>query len=517
MRRATMAAALLVLGCGGGASASANGDASGDGTIADASASDTIASDVVDTSIADTSANETLSETTAETIDETSDAIAEIEATPPTGPILPSISCLDALTDVYVRPAGLPTYDPSHRGDVVRCALDTLLDTTTVQSQLTGKSLLDVPVTTAVQLVRIAYRTERADGVEGISTARVYLPSTPRPAPLPIITIGHPSNGLADSCAPSMDPTSMQDLALPWASRGYAVIAPDYAGLGNEGTQGYLDNRDTAHSLLDGARALRKLVSSDWFTSKVVMFGHSQGGGGALSAQALAGSYGLDGTLAAVAVFSPEWPSRLNSFGFVTDMQAPTELTVIAGITKPTVAEALAYAHSKNYTGPTYDQVTVAANASGLANAADTLCLTPYGGYLQGVAVHLNDLFSAAEQTTFLACVADPTSAGCTAPGQDLYQFMLGNVLHGDPAGAPILYVQAMLDTIMPANEEAACNLDKLAADGVHPTICTDATGIHTNVVVNNIVFAMKWAEALVAGTTPPTCTNSGMPACSLP
>lgn len=516
-------AGLLLSGCGGGAAAGTASDATVGGDATDAPDAPQIdafdaqneaigeidVDDASDGSIADGGASEIADGSVAE--------IGDADAPAPTGAILPVVTCADSLTDVYVTPSGLPAYDPTERGDIVRCGLDTLLATTDVQSQLTGKSLLDVPVTTGIQLVRIAYRTERADGVPGVATARVYLPTTPRAAPLPLIVIGHPSDGLADSCAPSKDASSLQDLALPWAARGYAVIATDYAGLGNEGTQAYIDNRDTAHSLMDSARALRKLIAPGWLSSQVVMFGHSQGGGAILSAQALESTYGVDGQIVAAAVFAPMWQSRLNSFGFVTDMQNATELTVETGITKPVVAELMAYGHSQNYAGPTYDQIAVAAQATGLANAAQTLCLQEYGAYLQGVAVHEADLFSAAEQTSFLACVADPTSAGCVDPGKDLYEFMQGNVLHGDPLGAPILYVQGMLDTIMPPSEEAACNLEKLAADGVVTTVCTDATGIHTNVVVNNIVFAMKWAEALVAGTTPPTCTDSGMPACSLP
>jgi pimeloyl-ACP methyl ester carboxylesterase len=436
------------------------------------------------------------------------------DAPPPTGKVLPIVPCGDTLDAVYVTPTSLPPYTPDARGDIVRCAGDTLLDEATVSQQLKDKSLPDVVVTTGTQLVRIAYRTERAAGVPGVGTARVYLPTNPLPAPLPVIVIAHPSQGLADVCAPSRDPNALRDLALPWAARGYAVIAPDYAGLGNEGTQGYLDNHDTAHSVLDAARALRKMLAKGWLSPKVAIFGHSQGGGAALSAQSLAGSYGCDGQLAAVAVFAPEWPSRLASLGLLQILSQPAALTIGSGITKPVVAESLAYAHSKNGGTVPYDQIAPATKAAGFADAAEAQCLQAYGGYLQGAALHLGDLFDDQERTTLLACA---TGQPCLPPGKELYDFLVQNIVSGDPAGAPILYVQGLLDTIMPPSEEAACNLQKLAADGVKPQVCTDTTGIHTNVVVNNIVFGMKWAEAVLAGQLPPTCSAAGMPPCSLP
>ena len=141
-----------------------------------------------------------------------------------------------------------------------------------------------------------------------------------------------------------MDATSNRDLALPWAGLGYAVIVPDYAGLGNEGAQGYLDNRDQAHSLLDGARALRKLLSPGALSSDILAVGFSQGGGAVLSAQALAKSYGADGELVGAIVFAPEWPTRMNSFGFLDLLENPDELTILTGISANVVAVMRSYA-----------------------------------------------------------------------------------------------------------------------------------------------------------------------------
>jgi len=107
-------------------------------------------------------------------------------------------------------------------------------------------------------------------------------------------------------------------------------------------------------------------------------------------------------------------------------------------------------------------------------------------------------------------------TAGCVEPAKSYHDFMQKNVLTGDPKGAPILFIQGIADTIMPAASEAACNLDKLHADGVTPQVCTDLTAVHTNVVPRNIGFALSWGQAILQKGTLPACPSSdGMPSCT--
>ena len=58
--------------------------------------------------------------------------------------------------------------------------------------------------------------------------------------------------GLADACAPSLDATfgsgAIAQLALPWAARGRAVIAPDLSGLGPVAVK--YDPRNPANSIV---------------------------------------------------------------------------------------------------------------------------------------------------------------------------------------------------------------------------------------------------------------------------
>ncbi len=434
------------------------------------------------------------------------------------GPVradVPAITCDDTIANVYVSPGALPTMTNATRGDIVRCAVDTTLSVSDVQTEMTGEGDTGVTATSGVNIYRVAFRTNRGNGSAGISSARVYLPTTPLALPMPVIAIGHATQGMGGTNVPSQDPTTNKDLALPWASLGYAVIVPDYAGLGTEGVQGYVDNHDTAYSILDSARALRKLISPGVFTSQVVMAGHSQGGGGVLAAQALAKTYGCDGELVAVIAFAPEYPTRMNSFGYVDELNASSsELTIQTGITDNVVAAYREYAYFSNYVSAS-DATDAFPSAQASTEATNLLAMgeVEFGGYLQGVDVHVVDEFDPTFRASLSACIAG--TSGCNAREANYFAFLQQNILTADPTGAKVLFVQGLTDIVMPPAQEAACNIDKLKADGVTPQVCTDVTASHTNVTQRNINFAIGWAQALVAGNTLPTCSSLGMPTCT--
>jgi len=438
-------------------------------------------------------------------------------ALPPQPADVPAGPCADAPDDVYVEPSGLPPFTPDRRGDVVRCArlADGDYSADDGEAVINGKGIW-ITVTSGTHAYRIAYRTQRSDGTAAISSARVYLPETQRSLPLPIILIAHPTVGLADACAPSRDETWIQDLALPWALVGYAVIIPDFAGLGGAGVQGYLDNRDTAYSLLDGARALRKLLKPGALDARVVVAGHSQGGGVALSAQALARDYGLDGELRGVIAYAPEWPIRLDSFGYLDILGDPTALTISTWISKSVVMVLRQYAWFANAYGPGHEADAFRADLrAGLTAAVESQCETLLGGWVQANQPYLGDLIDEPLRVALLACVAGD-DAGCTEPARSYYEFLLQNVLTPDPGGAPVLLLQGLMDSVMPPAEEAACVADRLTAAGVTPLVCTDPVGLHTTIVASKTELALDWAAAVLAGTTPPGCPDDlDLPDCT--
>lgn len=425
---------------------------------------------------------------------------------------VPAIPCADPVDDVYREPAGLAAMTLAARGAVVRCATEGKLDGATIDARLPAEAA--VARTSEATVHRIAFRTYREDGVAGVSSARVYLPTKPRSATLPVIVVAHPTVGLADDCAPSKDEGSLADLALPFAARGFAVIAPDYAGLGTDGVQGYTANRDTAHSVLDGARALRAMLAPGALDARVLLVGYSQGGGAVLASQAIAREYGAGGDVVGAIVFAPQFASRIGSFGYEKVLRSPSSLTIMTGVSKPVVAALRGYAAAHKILGPANaGAIFPAAKRSGIEQAMGSMCQTPFGGYLQGVAPKLGDLFDEGYRASMLACIDG--ASGCAGPASEVFAWMTADLVAPDPAGAPILYVQGLADTIMPANEEAACNLDLLKRRGVAVQACVDGPAAHTSVVPRNVGFALAWGEAKLDGKPVPGCSDAGMPACA--
>ncbi len=424
------------------------------------------------------------------------------------------VPCTNAVGDVYVPPPSLPAMDMNARGNVVRCAPDATLSVSDITADFVSKSVAGVAPTTDVDVYRIEYRTYRDDGVPGLSSARVYLPHTPRSLPLPVVAVAHPTEGLAASCTPSQSSTSLEDEALPWAASGYAVVASDYAGLGTPGVQGYLDNHDQAHSMLDSVRALRAMLAPAVFDDRVLLVGYSQGGGAVLASQGLAKSYGAGGNVVGVVVFAAEYFARMNSLQFVTTLENPTGLTITSGVTVPVVVATRDYAFSYNVLGADAGGVTFPeGGAAGIESSLMSLCEVPFGGYIQGVAPHLGDIFDDGFRTSLLACIQG--TPGCSGLGSQYYQWLQNDLVAPDPTGAPILYVQGLSDTIMPPAQEAACNIGQLTAAGVPVHVCTDQAASHTNVVARNVPFALQWSESILSGATAPTCSAAGMPACT--
>jgi pimeloyl-ACP methyl ester carboxylesterase len=418
----------------------------------------------------------------------------------------------------------MPAMTMDLRGAILTCAQDVSYTLSDVTAKLAAKSVTGVVATSGTTFYRIAYRTYRDDGIAGVSTAGVYLPSTPRALPMPVIAVAHPTEGLNTGSAPSMNATSLDDLALPWAAHGFAVIATDYAGLGNPGVQGYTDNHDQAHSLLDSVRALRALLDPRVLDQRVLLVGYSQGGGAALASQGLASSYGVAGNVVAAVVFAAEYFARNDSFGYQQLLEDPTELTIVTGVTRPVVATTRDYAFSYNVLGPSSATITFPATLqSGIQSSIMSMGEVPFGGYIQGAAPTVGDLFDDGFRTSLLACLGSPVVAAdggaapatCSGVASQFYTWMQNDLVAPDPAGAPVLYVQGLADTVMPPDQEASCNIDQLQAAGVDVQVCVDTPGEHTTVVPRNVGFALQWSEAKLYGGTLPAYSSTGtMPAC---
>ncbi|MGE0582040.1 MAG: alpha/beta fold hydrolase [Steroidobacteraceae bacterium] len=159
-----------------------------------------------------------------------------------------------------------------------------------VQSQAVA-----APLTHAGERFLITYRSRGIRGEPIVASGFVLLPNSRAPwQGWPVLAWAHGTTGVADTCAPSADfPNGpvhdyqqVADVALDaWLARGYAVVAPDYEGLGTPGGHPYMDAASQLHTLVDAVRALHRLrpgaLSRDW-----LVMGHSQGGAAALQVAA---------------------------------------------------------------------------------------------------------------------------------------------------------------------------------------------------------------------------------------
>lgn len=137
----------------------------------------------------------------------------------------------------------------------------------------------------AAEQYLIHYRS--ISGVDGVSprqdTAAVFLPKgkTP-PDGWPVVVWTHGTIGVANDCAPSLNPRTPRDAQYlnTWLSLGFAVVAPDYAGLGSAGLHHYMNARAEAWSVLDSVRAA---LSAFPLRNELVLVGQSQGAHAAFS------------------------------------------------------------------------------------------------------------------------------------------------------------------------------------------------------------------------------------------
>jgi pimeloyl-ACP methyl ester carboxylesterase len=135
----------------------------------------------------------------------------------------------------------------------------------------------------AVTATRILYHSRTSGGRDIAVSGVVLLPAgAPPPGGWPVVLDAHGSSGIAMDCAPSL----MRDLyhgnqMLRFIGKGWAVVAPDYAGMGTDGRVEFVNATAEANDLADGLGAARQTglgLSARW-----VLWGHSQGGGAALA------------------------------------------------------------------------------------------------------------------------------------------------------------------------------------------------------------------------------------------
>jgi uncharacterized membrane protein HdeD (DUF308 family) len=175
-----------------------------------------------------------------------------------------------------------------------------------------GQLLRSEPFTRVVpagaRMWRILYTTTRADGVPAVASALVAAPNNAPDGPRPLIAWSHGTTGVAEGCAPSLLPGGIEsgspNAIAEVLDNGWVMVSTDYIGLGTSGPHAYLVGQQTGRAVLDSIRAAHQMPELD-LEPRSVVWGHSQGGHGALWAGIEAATYAPDTNVIGVAALSP--------------------------------------------------------------------------------------------------------------------------------------------------------------------------------------------------------------------
>ena len=157
---------------------------------------------------------------------------------------------------------------------------------------------------------RVMYVSETVSGQATAVTGLVIVPKTAAPkSGYPVVSWGHGTNGMADECAPSLEPSKIDSLANGLLANNWVITASDYQGEGTPGLHPYLAGVVAAQNTIDIVRAAEQLPSVD-VSKNYVVWGHSQGGQTAMYAHNIAPKYAPELNLKGVVAGAP--PSQFD-------------------------------------------------------------------------------------------------------------------------------------------------------------------------------------------------------------
>lgn len=189
---------------------------------------------------------------------------------------------------------------------------------------------------------RVLYRsTSGDDGAQTVVSGSVFIPDGDAPAGgWPVVSFGHGTVGIEQSCAPSLSTTLSGHLTVVKVliKMGYAVALADYQGLGADGVHPYLDSRTAGLNMIDAVRALRHTFSN--VSDRWAALGDSQGGGASWAADEQASGYASELKLVGAVALSP----AADIAGLVDKAQNGT-LTSDQLLVMPSIIESLARLH----------------------------------------------------------------------------------------------------------------------------------------------------------------------------
>jgi pimeloyl-ACP methyl ester carboxylesterase len=193
-----------------------------------------------------------------------------------------------------------------------------------VASQAPGTLLksekVTVPGVVGASAYRVMYVSTGIDSKHVAVTGMVYVPLAAGPSGgYDVVTWSHGTNGMADICAPSTQPSNELLTTMPMSSlnklvaKDWVVTASDYQGEGTPpGLLPYLVGGISAQNSIDIVLAAHQLTAAH--TSKrYEAWGHSEGGQTAMFAWQMGTSYGTKEGFTQVATVAGAPPTQFSS------------------------------------------------------------------------------------------------------------------------------------------------------------------------------------------------------------
>jgi hypothetical protein len=321
--------------------------------------------------------------------------------------------------------------------------------------------------------IRFLYSTPTQHSDSGVSTAVLYQPSQPAPADgYPVVAFAHGTSGIADECAPSVNSYRPNigleaDYIQILLDAGYAVVATDYAGSGTPGTQSYANSAVQGANVIDSVIASRSLGVS--LASRWGITGYSQGGGAAVGAAHILSTYAPAEQSNYRGAMSLAGPANLES---VVPLLGPGFLPVNVDALNPrfTLYVALVLTSVREaYPELDLDAALTPEGRRVIDEAANT-CLADIDDLGEFNHLVLGDLFTRPLWTvTGLA---------------DKIREMAGSPTTG--VSGPLLLMQGLLDTDVPATVSNVTTAPALRANGTDVRVVVEPTDTHLTLIDNS-------------------------------
>ncbi|APR84397.1 secretory lipase [Minicystis rosea] len=347
------------------------------------------------------------------------------------------------------------------------------------------------------ELFVVQYVTEGRPGVAATASALLYTPSGGA-AGVPVVAFDHGLSGMGPTCGPTHVPLVSDPFAIPLVEQGYAVIAPDYQGMGvDNGMTSYLVGAAETAATLDAVRALRRFHDRRFDAAQLgkdlFLAGHSQGGQAALfTHQRFDPSIGVE--LRGTVTFAPGLGSTRGFASLFSDPRRPVGNLELAAV-------MTLYAHAL-YTGsPDPSSFLSPAAAAALPAMLHDQCIPTLVQSIPARFPTQGDLY----QPSFLA-KASGCTLGVPCPAFEPWTAIVAQEQPGDFASPiPALVLHGLFDFIVPA-PSVACIVDRLKARGTPVQACAYAHADHTGIIGAAVPDMVRWMDARRTGQTIDVC-----------